>query len=68
MQDLKSKIQNLTSEFESELKMVSNLRSLEELRIKFLGKKSMVTDLLGQIKNFSVEEKKNSDHLLTSLK
>ncbi|MFA6534799.1 MAG: phenylalanine--tRNA ligase subunit alpha [Candidatus Babeliales bacterium] len=68
MPDLKDKIQNLKNEFEVDLKNVSNLRSLDDLRIKYLGKKSLVTDLLGQIKNFSVEEKKEFGPLINQFK
>jgi phenylalanyl-tRNA synthetase alpha chain len=68
MQDLKNKIQNLKNEFDTDLKNVSNLRAIDELRIKFLGKKSLVTDLLSQIKNFSAEEKKEFGPLINQFK
>ena len=68
MQDLKNKIQNLKNEFDTDLKNVSNLRALDEFKIKFLGKKSLITDLLGQIKNFSVEEKKEFGPLINQFR
>lgn len=68
MQNLKSKIQSLKSEFDAELKQIKSLRALEDFRIKFIGKKSLITDLLGQIKNFSVEEKKEFGPLINQFK
>lgn len=68
MQDLKSKIQNLKRDFDAELKQITNLRALEDFRIKFIGKKSLITDLLSQIKNFSVEEKKEFGPLINQFK
>ncbi len=68
MQNLKNKIQTLKSEFDAELKKIKSLRALEEFRIKFIGKKSLITDLLGQIKNFSVEEKKEFGPLINQFK
>jgi phenylalanyl-tRNA synthetase alpha chain len=68
MLDLKNKIQNLKNEFDTDLKNVSTLRALDDLRVKFLGKKSLVTDLLSQIKNFSAEEKKEFGPLINQFK
>lgn len=68
MQGLRDKIQNLKNEFETDLKNVTNLRALDDLRVKYLGKKSLVTDLLGQIKNFSAEEKKEFGPLINQFK
>jgi phenylalanyl-tRNA synthetase alpha chain len=68
MQNLTSKIQSLKSEFDAEIKQIKSLRALEDFRIKFIGKKSLITDLLGQIKNFSVEEKKEFGPLINQFK
>lgn len=50
------------------LPRIKNLKELDDLRVQFLGKKGHITQLLAEIKNFSLEEKKEIGPLLHQLK
>ncbi len=51
-------LDNILSEFNSQISNVKNKEHLEEIRLYFLGKKGVVTETFLQLKNLSVEEKK----------
>ena len=52
------KIEEIRNEMLNELEKVSNLKELDELRVKYLGKKGIITELNSEIKNVPNEEKK----------
>jgi phenylalanyl-tRNA synthetase alpha chain len=52
----------------SDLKKVSNLKDLEEFRIKYLGRKGQVTELLGRIGKLSREQKPLAGQLANRIK
>ena len=52
------KIIDLKKELDGELCACENVSDLENIRVKYLGKKGSVTDLLKEMKNLSNEEKK----------
>ena len=52
------KVEEITKEMQEDLQSVSDLKSLNELRIKYLGKKGIITELNSEIKNVPNEEKK----------
>ena len=54
-----SNLEALIANFNSQISAVQNLNQLEEIRINFLGKKGLVTELFSQLKNVAVEEKKS---------
>jgi len=60
---LKSKhmtnLEKLLSDFNSQISEVKNKQQLEEIRINFLGKKGLVTELFLQLKDLPVDEKKS---------
>jgi phenylalanyl-tRNA synthetase alpha chain len=58
MSDLKNKITNIRSEFEIEIKNAQSSKNLDTIRVKFLGKSGLISSLMGEIKNLSIEEKK----------
>jgi len=43
----------------SELEKSNTDDSIQSLRVKYLGKKGLITDLLKSLKDLSVEDKKN---------
>jgi len=51
-------LENILSDFNSQFENVENKSQIDDLRVNFLGKKSALNDLFGQLKNFSAEEKK----------
>lgn len=56
------------SEFNSDLLNVSDSKSLEEIRIKYLSKKGKISQLFEEFRNVSPEEKKQSGKKLNELK
>ena len=51
-------LETLLSDFNSQISAVQNKQQLEEIRVNFLGKKGLVTELFSQLKNVPNEEKK----------
>lgn len=65
---MQDRIKELEQQFNSELAQVSNLKSLEELRIKFLGRKGSITALFDEFKEMTREEKPKYGQVLNHLK
>lgn len=65
---MKEKLQELKSKLESELKNAENSEALEGLRVKYLGKKGSITDLLKGMKDLSPDERKSFGALVNELK
>lgn len=62
------RIKELEKQFNSELTDVKDLKSLEELRIKFLGRKGSITALFDEFKTLPKEEKPKYGKVLNQLK
>ncbi|MBQ7757300.1 MAG: phenylalanine--tRNA ligase subunit alpha [Oscillospiraceae bacterium] len=62
------KIIDLKKELDAELMSAENVADLENIRVKYLGKKGSVTDLLKEMKNLSNEEKKTFGQKVNELK
>ncbi len=54
----------ILTDFNSQITNAKNSQEIEEIRIKFLGKKGSVTELFLQLKDFSIEEKKSFGALI----
>lgn len=54
----KEQLENIKKEFESVIQVVADKDTLENLRIKFLGRKSQLSELLKGIKDLPMEKKK----------
>lgn len=65
---MQDRIKELEQQFNSELAQVSNLKSLEELRIKFLGRKGSITALFDEFKELPREEKPKYGQVLNQFK
>lgn len=52
-------IENIKKELELDLEKVSNLSELNEIKVKYLGKKGLITELNSHIKEIPNEEKKS---------
>lgn len=68
MQNLSQIIEAIRQEFTSALKAVSSETALESVRVAFLGRKGKIADLMEQLKNLPVEEKKIVGPLLNQFK
>ena len=54
---MKDKIENLAKQARESLEKVANMQSLNDLKIKYLGKKSELSNLLKEMANLSSEER-----------
>lgn len=62
------KIQEIKKQFEVEVESVNTVQELSEFKAKFLGKKGSVTQLFGQMKTISPEEKREFGQAINELK
>ena len=65
---MNSKILEVKELFLEELKSSENTQDLETLRVKYLGKKGLVTELMKEMKDLSNEEKKSFGQEVNTLK
>ena len=65
---MESKIALVRDEFISELAKAENSADLEAMRVKYLGKKGPVTELMKGMKDLSNEEKKTFGQKVNELK
>jgi len=68
MANLQEKIDNLKLQLSNQLLETKDLKTLEQIRIAFLGKKGLVTEVMGELKGLSLEDKKTFGPLLNELK
>jgi len=61
-------LEKILSAFNSQISAISNKQQLEEIRVNFLGKKGLVTELFSQLKNISPEEKKSFGAAINQLR
>lgn len=65
---LKTKINHIRQHFLEDLKSIKNSKDLEELKIKYLGKKGTVAALMVELKNATQEERPAFGLLINDLK
>ena len=68
MTDFIKKIQETQIQAHIQLQAANDLKKIDNVRVAFLGKKGFVTTLLGELKNLSLEAKKEAGPLLHTLK
>ncbi len=65
---MSEKTTQMKQEFLEKLAAVADMQSLDALRVEFLGKNGLITGLLKEMKNLSVEEKKTFGQEVNVLK
>lgn len=65
---MKEEIEKIKGEFQKDIKEMSSSSFLEDLKIKYLGKKGKLALLFLELKNLKVEEKKEMGPVLNELK
>ncbi len=65
---MKNKIEQLRQKIKGDFENVESVDKLEELRIKYMGKKGLVVDLLKDLKDVANEEKKSYGQKINLLK
>lgn len=51
-------LKNIQADFENSVLRIATAQELEDVRVRFLGRKGMLTEILKSLKDFSVEDKK----------
>ena len=65
---MKEKMDLLKQEINDKIELIDNLKDLNELKIIYLGKKGPISELLNNMKDLSIEEKKEVGRLVNELK
>ncbi|MCB9492781.1 MAG: phenylalanine--tRNA ligase subunit alpha [Epsilonproteobacteria bacterium] len=68
MENLDQKLRSVQQEFEQALGSASSSKSLEQVRLQFLGKKGEFTQLLATLKDLPIEQKRAFGSQLNQLK
>lgn len=68
MNSLGEKIKKIEKEFELKLSQVQDLKTLDTIRIDYIGKKGFITQLMAELKNLDVEGKRVFGPQLNQLK
>ena len=55
---IKEKRQNIEEEFSKDILLIKDLNDINDLKVKYLGKKGLVTSLTSDMASLSIEEKK----------
>lgn len=61
-------LENILSNFNSQFNQIQNPHQLEDLRVNFLGKKGVITELFTNLKNLSADDKKSFGNELNTLR
>ncbi len=68
MENLKNRIEHIKESLDTALKQAKSIKDIDGVRVNFLGKKGLITDLLSEMKNLSLEEKKELGPCIQQLK
>ncbi|MCK4650553.1 phenylalanine--tRNA ligase subunit alpha [Candidatus Babeliales bacterium] len=68
MDKLEEKIKSIQKNLETELNQIKDLKHLDNIRVLFLGKNGIITNLITKLKNFSSEEKRKFGPQINQLK
>lgn len=65
---MKEKVEEIKKNLESDLESVKSLQEIQDLKVKYLGKKGLVTELTSNMKELSIEERKEVGRLSNETK
>jgi len=65
---MEEKIANIRAMLDSDLSLIDNMQKLNEIKAKYLGKKGCITELTANMKDLSIEEKKEVGRVSNELK
>lgn len=63
-----NEMDNIISEIEEKLGNIKNIKELNDLKVEYLGKKGLISNLTSKMKDLSIEEKKEFGKSLNELK
>ena len=61
-------MENIKKNIEEDLKTVTSLAMLNDVKLKYMGKKGIITSLYGRMKDLSIDEKKEYGQKINELK
>ncbi len=65
---MKDKVNQIQEELANDIQKVTSSKELADLKVKYLGKKGLVTELTSNMKDLSIEEKKELGKLSNEIK
>lgn len=65
---MEEKVSSLRQSFQKDLSSVQNTKDLEQLKVKFLGRKGPIQELMVELRNCSVEERPHFGKVINDLK
>ena len=65
---MKEKVEEIKKNLESDLENIKSLQEIQDLKVKYLGKKGLVTELTSNMKELSIEERKEVGKLSNEIK
>lgn len=65
---MESELKHITAEFEKDLACVNDPAAIEEIKVKYLGRKSLLNELFGRVPSLSKEEKQRWGRQLNVVK
>ena len=63
-----NEMNNIVSEIEVKLGNIKSIKDLNDLKVEYLGKKGLISNLTSKMKDLSIEEKKEFGKSLNELK
>ena len=61
-------LNNVLQEFKSELEKTTDIKTLDDLRVAYLGKKGKITELMGKIREIPNEQKREYGQKINQVK
>ena len=65
---MKEKLESIKKEFDAEIEVVKNLNEAENLRVKFLGKKGLITLVMPMLRDVPNDQKREMGMLVNEVK
>ena len=65
---MQDKVNSIKENLDKDIENISNLNELNDVRVKYLGKKGLVTELTSNMKDLAVEERKEVGKLSNEIR
>ncbi len=65
---MEEKIKNIRLELDNDIKNITNLNALNDIKVKYLGKKGFITELTSNMGELSIEERKEVGKLANEIR
>ena len=65
---MKDKIEQVKARFQEEMQSICGTEELEKIRVAYLGKKGLITDLMKNLKDLNADAKREAGQQINQLK